>query len=1121
MYNKNIPSFKLIVISMLSMQFLPSSVAHAAAESKQSLPPSSTERVFLFGDSQLDVGNITRKIDINSAINVSVDPGPGNGAPFTQGDGNFIEQIFGKKFQNVNKGQLDASIPGYYSGTWDLKIRSVPDPAEAAKYTHVNLAQGGAKFGEVFPDSESKLKILLGAAYDYMPASLINAALASKTKYIDTISSQVDVFKKKYNNFKPDDLAIVMAGGNDVLAQGFDMAVPLNKARGELQAARHKLIDDIGYLGAKNIMLGTLPDLRVTPYLLNWKEGEEHMLHHGKARSTQDATERMHKLATWANEYTTSTTLNVAKKYTDLNITQIDLFKLIRHISESRDRYGLDHDLSKDCNSSAICSGATNTADVRYLTQDGLHPSAKTSKIIADAYRNFLNDAGLSYRARLHGPVKYDAFRDALVNITTKSDQNEERYHWVNGGVLDLSFQSQADALSSRALLHQGVIYVDHAVENPNESPLTKLLKSDLYVGDGPLGGAIDVAALGSQLEYSGNAYGGTLVKSGDGDLLLTGSSTLKKMIINAGSLSIGDGGNRGWLTGDLKNESHVTFNRADDKIFSGRIDGTGSILKDGKGTLMLTGTGDLSGEATVKNGALVVAGDFRYANVRILNGANLSGGGKIGSLKLEQGSIFAPNPNHRGALYVANNVTFDRGSFFFLDLAESNGNDPLRAGGFVDIKGGTVVALADEYGRDVLKRYKVLSANEGVRGRFDELVATDLIFLRPALSYDSHQVWLQMVRNERKPVEFCRGGNAKAACGALLPEPNPGAPIALSKSLARNSLLQAETLEILGMNEPQLMQLSTGLAGDVHPSLQQSLFQEASGLVDTVTGRMHAMSGEYARAGAWGQLFDSDGRREAHSDVAHLNTNSKGFLLGYDRWSANDDVMYGLFAGHRSTSISHGTSNANANTYDLGVYGTKQYNNVSLRLGASGSWHDLQIKRNINIKSRTTTFRADYGAVTAQIFSEAAVDLDFKALNIEPYIGLSYTKQNVQGFSENHALFALSGKRESREIHAARTGVRVNYEAVLDNEMRLDFQGGVGMKHLLSGIDTSTDMNFRSHPKSFSIAGVTEKRNILQLNTQVGMQLTRDFSIDLNYQTERAGGMNNQTFSASASWAF
>jgi autotransporter-associated beta strand protein len=108
---------------------------------------------------------------------------------------------------------------------------------------------------------------------------------------------------------------------------------------------------------------------------------------------------------------------------------------------------------------------------------------------------------------------------------------------------------------------------------------------------------------------YDGAISGtGSLTKLGPGMLTLTGSNSYSGgTTISGGTLSIGDSGTTGWITGDITNNGLLRFNRSDAVTYGGVISGTGSLAKLGPGMLTITGSNSYSGGTTISGGTLSI----------------------------------------------------------------------------------------------------------------------------------------------------------------------------------------------------------------------------------------------------------------------------------------------------------------------------------------------------------------------------------------------------------------------------------------------------------------------------------------------------------------------------------
>jgi outer membrane autotransporter protein len=146
----------------------------------------------------------------------------------------------------------------------------------------------------------------------------------------------------------------------------------------------------------------------------------------------------------------------------------------------------------------------------------------------------------------------------------------------------------------------------------------TTVAAGTLIVGDGGVGGSIvgNVTDNGTlafsrsdAVTFAGVVSGtGALQQAGNGTLTLTGANLYTGGTgINAGVLQIGNGGTTGAITGNVRDDATLAFNRSDSIVFAGAITGVGGLEQNGAGTTILTGASSYSGGTTISGGTLQI----------------------------------------------------------------------------------------------------------------------------------------------------------------------------------------------------------------------------------------------------------------------------------------------------------------------------------------------------------------------------------------------------------------------------------------------------------------------------------------------------------------------------------
>ena len=187
----------------------------------------------------------------------------------------------------------------------------------------------------------------------------------------------------------------------------------------------------------------------------------------------------------------------------------------------------------------------------------------------------------------------------------------------------------------------------------------------------------------------------------GTGTTTLTANNTYTgSTTISAGTLSIGNGGTSGAITGNITNNAALVFNRSNSSNYSGSITGTGSLEKLGAGTTILTGNNTYTGGTTVSAGTL--EGNSQSLQGAISNNAsvvfNQSTNGTYAGIMSGNGTL---SKTGNGALTLSGNNTFTGGTTIDAGTLIASGimGDVTNYASFVVETGGTAGAVTNYFG--------------------------------------------------------------------------------------------------------------------------------------------------------------------------------------------------------------------------------------------------------------------------------------------------------------------------------------------------------------------------------------------------------------------------------------
>lgn len=456
--------------------------------------------------------------------------------------------------------------------------------------------------------------------------------------------------------------------------------------------------------------------------------------------------------------------------------------------------------------------------------------------------------------------------------------------------------------------------------------------------------------------------------------------------------------------------DSELTVDQGDDTEFGGDISGTGSLVKDGDGTLNLTGDSSYTGPTSVNGGTLAVNGSIA-SPVTVNGGGTLGGNGTVGSTIVGNGGTLAPG-NSIGQLTVNGDLAFAAGSTYEVEVNAAGAADRLDATGAVTIAStANVAVLAEDGNYNPRTDYVILTGASGITGTFGS-VTTDLAFLDPLLRYSPNSVTLSLYRNDIDFADVAVGFNQIGVAGAV-------------QALGIDNPLYEAVL----VQNAVTAQMSFGdLSGEILASAIGGLTDDSRHLRNSLMGMQ---APEESGAFVWGSAFGGWGDFEANSDNFAMDTGHKGLIAGVG--FGGNGFAAALSAGIGGSDFHFGARNDRVDVESKYLAAHATYGGpggVRGTIGVSYAWHDIDTTRSVSVAPLAQTLTSKRDADTLQIFGEIGYEIVAGKMAVTPFARVAHVDTGSDAFTEAGGNAALTvGKADQKTIFLS-LGGRVQLNA-------------------------------------------------------------------------------------------
>lgn len=580
------------------------------------------------------------------------------------------------------------------------------------------------------------------------------------------------------------------------------------------------------------------------------------------------------------------------------------------------------------------------------------------------------------------------------------------------------------------------------------------------------------------------------------------------------------------------------TFNAS---LFATQYSGYATFNKIGPSIWSLDGINAGAMPWTVSAGTLSVNGNLPNSTMTVNAGGTLGGNGIVGNTSINGGTL-APG-NSIGLLTVQGSLAFTAASGYMVEVSLTN-TDRTNVTGTATL-GGAAVNVVFLPGSFVNRQYTILNATGGVSSTFNPVVTSNMASLRPTLTYDSDDVFLNInlvfapppggfsVNQQNVSNALVNFFNATGSIPAAFAGLNADGLSIASGELGTGVIQSAIKASDLFLNLLLDRSVAGRVGGFAAAGGSSSEFAADDEALAYAAKRQATPSERDAFAAAskapawsarpvnpwsvWGAAYGGTAAVSGNVVVGSQDLSARvwGVASGADYQVSPDTLAGFAFAGGgTSFSLANGLGNGSGDLFQAGAFARHNFGPAFVSAALAYGWHDITTNRTValaGIDLLQGRFRAD--ALSGRF--EAGYRFVTPFAGFTPYAAAQAISFRLPAYSEQTlagtGVFALNYAAQTTTDTRSELGVRSDKSFAVRDAV-LTLRGRAAWAHDYNP-DRAVTALFQALPgASFVVNGARPDADSALVSAGAEMKWLNGFSLAATFTGEFAGNTSSHS---------